>query len=328
MAFSITAATPWLEELAGRQDLILKPILGSRYLDYITDKRMGITGQSVLLPNFESTVAAQAGTACGFTTSGTTTITQTTITTVPIKVQEQVCLQDLETYFAQQWLPGSSQPETYALLDTWVNRKLAQISRRMGQMAFQGRTTYTNDTFLKQTNGFIRLIDNAADEVVATAQADITTSTVRGIFEDIIYVKLLTIPQILNENPIVYCGQDTFMILVQKLMTDNLYHYNGVAGNAYQNFELVYPGSNIKVVGLAEMNASNGVDTGALPTAVQDRIICTYQGNLVVGMNTNAGAGDIKVWYSQDDQVLKFSWRAHIGFAIKHTDLCITYANS
>lgn len=328
MAFSITAATPWLDELAGRQDLILKPILGSRYLDYITDKRMGITGNSVLLPNFESTVNAQAGASCGFTTSGTTTVTQTTITTVPIKVQEQVCLQDLETYFAQQWLPGNNQPETFALLDTWVNRKLAQISRRMGQMAFQGRTTYTNDTFLKQTNGFIRLIDAAADEVIATAQADITTSTVRGIFEDIIFVKLLTIPQILNENPIVYCGQDTFMILVQKLMTDNLYHYNGVAGTAASNFELIYPGSNIKVVGLAEMNASNGVDTGALPTAVQDRIICTYQGNLVVGMNTNPGAGDVKVWYSQDDQVLKFSWRAHIGFAIKHTDLCITYANS
>jgi hypothetical protein len=329
MAFSITAATPWLEELAGRQDLILKPILLSRYLDFITDKRMGITGQNVLLPNFETTAAAQVGTACGFTTSGTTTLSQTSITVVPIKVQEQVCLQDLETYFAQQYLPsGTSQPETFALLDTWVNRKIAQISRRLGQMAFQGKTTYGNDTFLKQTNGFIGLIDAASDEIVATPQADITVSTVRGIFEDIIFVKLLTVPQILNQNPIIYCGQDTFMILVQKLMIDNLYHYNGVAGNAFGSMELIYPGSTVRVVALAEMNASNGVDTGALPTAVKDRIICTYQDNFVVGMNTNPGAGDVKVWYSQDDQVLKFSWRAHIGYAIKHTDLCITYANS
>lgn len=328
MAFSITAANPWLEELAGRQDLILKPILGSRFMDYITDKRQGITGQSVLIPNLESTTPAQVGTACGFTTSGTTTISQTTLTTVPVKVQEQICLQDLETYFAQQWLPsGNSMPETFEMLDMVVQRKLAQIARRMGQTFFQGRTTYTNDSWLKQFNGFIRLIDASSDKVSATAQTDITTSTVRGIFEDIVFVRMASIPQIMNQNPIVYCGQDTFLILLNKLMTDNMFWVNPNAGQ-YGMQELVYPGTNIKVVALPELNANNAVETGALPTAVQDRIIATYQDNLVVGFNSLPGAGGFDVWYSKDEQVLKFNWRAHLGCQIKHTDLVITYANS
>lgn len=327
MAFSITAATPWLEELAGRQDLILKPIIGSRFMDYISDKRQGITGQSVLLPNLESTVPAQAGTACGFTTSGTTTITQTTVTTVPIKVQESVCLQDFETYFAQQWLPsGNSSPETFEILDLWLNRKLAQISRRMGQTFFQGRTTYTNDSWLKQFNGYLRLVD-AGSPVAATQQASISTSTVRGIFEDIIFVKMATIPEILDKEPIVFCGQDTFLILVNKLMVDNMYHVP-VSGQSYASFEMVYPGSNVKIVGLPEMNAGNAVETGSLPTAVKNRIIATYKDNFVAAFNSLPGAGDVKVWYSQDDQLLKFAYRAHLGCQIKHTDLVVQYTNS
>ncbi|MCR4308041.1 MAG: hypothetical protein NUV80_05765, partial [Candidatus Berkelbacteria bacterium] len=327
MAFTISTATPWLEELAGRQDLILKPILGSRFMDYITDKRQGITGQSVLLPNLESTTPAQAGTACGFTSSGITTITQTTITTVPIKVQEQLCLQDMETYFAQQWLPGTSQPETFEMLDAWVQRKLAQIARRAGQTFFQGKTSYTNDSWLKQFNGFLAISDTAATATAATQQASITTSTVRGIFEDMIFVKSASIPAILDKEPIIYCGQDTFMILVNKLMVDNLFHF---APNpaALGTFELIYPGTNIKVVGLPEMNASNGVETGVLATAVKNRIIMTYRDNFVVGFNTLPGAGDFKVWYSQDDQVLKFAYRAHMGAAIKHNDLVVQYTNS
>lgn len=328
MALSITAATPWLEELAGRQDLILKPILGSRFMDYITDKRQGITGQSVLLPNLESTSPAQAGTACGFTTSGTTTISQTTITTVPIKVQEQICLQDFETYFAQQWLPsGNSQPETFEVLDAWVQRKLANISRRMGQTFLQGKTTYANDSWLKQFNGFISKIDTAGNAVAATQQASISTSTVRGIFEDIVFNKLASIPQILDKNPMVYCGQDTFLLLVNKFMIDNMFHIAPQSGS-YSSFEMIYPGSNVKIVGLPEMNASNAVETGSLATAVKNRIIATYQDNFVVGFNSLPGAGDIQVWYSKDDQVLKFAYRAHMGCAIKHTDLVVQYTNS
>lgn len=327
MAFSITSANPWLEELSGRQDLILKPIIGSRFMDYITDKRQGITGQSVLIPNLESTVPAQTGTSCGFNSSGTTTISQTTITTTPIIVQEQLCLQDMETFFAQQWLPGTSQPETFALLDLWVQRKLAQISRRMGQTFWQGKTTFHNDTWLKRMNGFISLIDSANDEVVATAQASITTSTVRGIFEDIIFVKAATIPQIFEKNPIVFCGQDTFLILVNKLMVDNLFHF-APNPSAMSTYELTYPGTNIKVVALPELNNSNAVETGTLPTVVKNRIFMTYQDNLVVGFNTLPGAGDFKVWYSMDDQVLKFMYRAHIGCQVKHTDLVVSYVNT
>src|SRR3989304_2141771 len=99
MAFDTSAITAWTDELGNKADFILKPILAARTLQTLTgiDKRMGIKGYTEKIPTFESTTPWQAGTACGFTTSGTSTFTQISLTSVPIKIQEQICLQDLET---------------------------------------------------------------------------------------------------------------------------------------------------------------------------------------------------------------------------------------
>ena len=100
MAFSLGSLTAYVEE--NRADLAVKPITGSKIFDYI-DVRQGIkSGEKI--PILESTAPAQAGASCGFTSSGTTTVTQTTLTTTYIKVQEALCLQDLEAYFSQKYL--------------------------------------------------------------------------------------------------------------------------------------------------------------------------------------------------------------------------------
>src|SRR3990167_10876241 len=132
MAFSTSALTAWNNEIADRSKIILTPILAATSMEYL-EKFNGITGENVKLPTFDTTAPAQAGTACGFTTSGSTTLDQFTMTTVPIKVQESICLQDLETFFTKQWLPGISQPDTYQIVDMWVQEKLKQITRKIGR---------------------------------------------------------------------------------------------------------------------------------------------------------------------------------------------------
>lgn len=322
MAFDVTGLTAWVEE--NKADLITKSVLGSKIMDYV-DIRTGIKG-SEKIPILESTAPAQAGAACGFTTSGSTTLTQTTISTTSIKVEEALCLKDLEGYFSQKWLKPGAKPDNVAIFSDIMNRKIANIARKFGQMLVQGDTDYTNDTWLKRMNGFISLTDTASDEVIATAQASISTSTVRGIFEDIIFTRIPA--AVIDKGVIVGCGMDTFRTLQLKIMTDNLYHYNANAAD-FSKMELIYPGSNIKVVAMPEFNADNSVDGGgSLDVVVKNRILCWQKENFVVGLDMESDLKDFKVWYSEDNEQLRMRFRVRVGAAIHFTDQVVTYKNS
>ena len=327
MAFSLGALSAWTNELGDKSDFIMKSILSAKTIQALPgiDKRYGISGYTEKIPTLETNSLWQAGAACGHNTSGTTTIDQISLTTVPIKVQESICLQDLETYAIHKLLPGSDRPETFQLLDMWVGRKLAQTAIKLENAIWGAKTTYTNATHLKHFNGLIAVSDTAATAVAATQQASISASTVRGIIEEIAYTK---IPSAIRDlGPVVVCGYDTFNIYLNKLMVDNLFHYNP-SNTDLANYKMNVYGTNVKLIGLPGLNNDNAVDTGALPTAVKNRIFATYEDNILMGFNAPQGMEDFKVWYSDDDQLLKFSTRFFFGCQIKYNDLVVQYTNS
>lgn len=327
MAFDVSAISAWTDELGDKSDFILKPILAARTLQSLTgiDKRMGIKGNSIKIPTLETTTPWQAGASCGFTSSGSTTVTQISLTTTPVTIQEQICLQDLEGLFTQKLLPKDDNPETFQLLDLWTNRKMEQIALQMESALWQAKTTYTNATHLKRFNGLISTSDTAATAVAATQQASITTSTIRGIIEEIAYTKIPS--RIRSLNPVILCGYDTFLIYLNKLMTDNLYHYDPT-NTDLAGYKMKVFGTNVSLIGLPGLNNDNAVDTGALPTAVKNRIFATYEDNILVGMNAENDINDFDVWYSKDDRLLKFMTRFHIGVNFKYNDLVVQYTNS
>lgn len=322
MAFDVSSLVAYVEE--NKADLIMKPITGSKIFDII-DIRQGIkSGEKI--PIIESTAPAQAGASCGFTSSGTTTISQTTLSTTYIKIQEALCLQDLEAYYTQKYLSAGSNNETTSIEADIINRKLANIARKVGQMVMQGKTTYTNDTYLQRMNGFISQIDTAGNAVAATSSTFNTTNA-RTIVEEIIFQKL---PLAISEtgDEVVLLGTDNYRILLQKLLIDNMYHI-APSTDAWRGNEFVYPGTNVRVIGLNEMNASNTTDSGgSLPTAVKNRILAGSAKNFVAGFDVKQDMSDFKVWYSEDNQQLRFSCRFNIGVVNHFTDQIVQYTNS
>ena len=321
MAFSLSALTAYVEE--NKADLIMKPITGSKIFDLI-DVRQGIKS-GMKIPILESTAPAQSGAACGFTSSGTTTVSQTTLNTSYIKVQEALCLQDLEAYFTQKYLPSGSKEETTFLEADIINRKLANIASKVGQMIMQGGTTYTNDSYLKQLNGFISQVDTAGNAVAATQTAGLTTANIRTVVEEIIFQKL---PLAISEtgDEVVFLGVDNYRILLQKLMQDGAFFYQPSATNFTSN-EITYPGTNVRVIGLNEMNSGNPVDTGSLPTQVKNRILAGSLKNFVAGFDVRADLSDFDVWYSKDNQQLRFNCRFNIGCVNHFVDQLVQYKN-
>jgi hypothetical protein len=321
MAFSLGTMTAYIEE--NKADLITKAILGAKTLGLGVDIRTGIKS-SAKIPVLESTVPFQS-LACSFTSSGTTTINQIEIATVGIQFSEQFCLNDLNVYFTQKYLPAGSNVDSMSIAQNIIDRKIAQVARNVEQMIWQGKTTYTNSTVLKQMNGWLATID-AGSPVTATAST-LNSTNVLTIFDDI-YSKVPA-AAIANEPIVAFCGYDTFRILAAKITsTYGIYGSQYNTDGVWNNWELMYPGTNMKVIAVSGLNNDNPVDTGSLPTAARNRVIATYASNLVYGTDLQSDTDTIESWFSQDDRVYKVFGSFRAGCAVKFIDHVVQYTNS
>ena len=329
MALDVGGISTWNDERSDKSLLLQTAILAPKSAQYFR-KISGITGENVKLPVFESTTPWQGGNACNYTTSGTTTVTQKTVTTVPITIQETICPNTLLDLFTKQtWVPGNtSTPETGQVIEFWIKRKLQQVALQLEAALWQGNTGTTNSTYLKAFNGMIQKIDAAADEVIVTAQASITTTTIKTIMDEICFNASTGIPsKIMDLDPKVFMGYDTFRILQESIKDDNAYHY-AANGSDMKNFEMFYPGTNIKVIGVPGLNNNSAVDTGVLPTVVKNRIFATHSDNLVYAFNVENDASSFDVWYSKDDRNIKCHMRFYVGVLPVFTDQIVSYVNS
>ena len=330
MAFDQGALSTLSEEISDPKRFIYTPILGAKTMDYL-DKYNGIFGQNYRLPTFETTAPWQAATGCSYTTSGTTTNSQFTLPTVPIAIQEAICPKDLWAEHTYRWADSKNDPDTVDIVSQWIERKMAVHTRNLEQAIWKSNTTTGPGiaTFLKQFNGLIQRIDAATDEVIVTAQASISTSTIRTIVEEFVFDDIPN--RILDMEPILFMSYEHFRMLLQKLYIDNMYHVPPASTGTASKMEMIYPGSNVKIVAVPGLNSNStdvGVETGALTTAMQNRMFATYKGNFAVGLGIGEGKDAFEVWYSQDDRVIRCSMTFHIGFGIKQTNNVVSYLNT
>ena len=318
MSLDLSSLTTYVEE--NKSDLIEKAVLGSRTAGLV-DVRTGIKS-SENLPILESTVPFQSASSCGFTSSGTTSITPVNIATTPIAVAESICLQDLETYFTQKWLPSGANNDSTAIAEAIANRKVANINQRVEQAIWQSKTTYTNATQLKHFNGLISLIDSGSP--VSATSSTMNESNVLTILNNV--HENIPAAAHWNEEIVIFVGMDVFKLAIQKITSTNYFHYD--SDKAARNWEFTLPGTTAKVIAVPGLNNDNPVDSGSLPTAVQQRVIATYKSNIVVGTDLQNDWEELEMWYSKDDRLLKFYTRFRLGVQIKFMDHVVEYTNS
>jgi len=324
--FSLSGLAAYTEE--NKADIVTKSILGARTMGLI-DVRAGIKS-AMKVPILDVTAPFQAGGCGAFNTSGTTTLTQTTISPVSLKLNMSFCPNELEAYFTQKYLKaGALYTGTYdsqeamdnAFFTAITDRIQAYINKQVEAMLWLGNTATTADPNLKLMNGFIKTIDTAATAIAATQQTSITLGLVRGIFEEIIFQKIPN--AILNDNPVVFCSQEDFRLLLNALWADNLYHYIPSA-KENANLELTYPGSNVRVISVPGLNSDNG--TG-LPTAAKHRIFAGTANNFVAGVDLENDIKTFDLYYSKDNREVRMALDFKLGVANHFTDQIVQYKN-
>ena len=324
--FSLSGLAAYTEE--NKADIVTKSILGARTMGLI-DVRAGIKS-AMKVPILDVTAPFQAGGCGAFNTSGTTTLTQTTISPVSLKLNMSFCPNELEAYFTQKYLKaGALYTGTYdsqeamdnAFFTAITDRIQAYINKQVEAMLWLGNTATTADPNLKLMNGFIKTIDTAATAIAATPQTAITLGLVRGIFEDIIFQKIPN--AILGDNPVVFCSQEDYRLLLNALWADNLYHY---IPSAKENtgLELTYPGSNVRVIAVSGLNSDNGI---GLPTAAKHRIFAGTANNFVAGVDLENDIKTFDLYYSKDNREVRMAMDFKLGVANHFTDQIVQYKN-
>jgi len=261
MAFSLGTLTAYVEQ--NEQLLVAASVLGPKTAALIQSQGNVMVGvKSAETINIMDTDAIfQAGGTCGFTTSGTTTITQRTVTVGKFKVNEAICPKDLEAYYLQKALPAGSRYDTITFAADYTGKKAEKIASQLETAIWQGDTTSLNAN-LNKFDGFIELIKDAGASVVnansvayyGSVETAINDTTVVNVF-DAVYKAIPA--QVIDKDDVkIFCGMDVFRTLTIKIKNANLFHYQV---DAKPNASFFLPGTAIEVVGTPGLNGTNKI---------------------------------------------------------------------
>lgn len=240
----------------------------------------------------ETDAVFQAGGTCGFNASGTTTFTQRTVTPGKIKVNESICPKTFESKYTQKALRAGSSYDYMPFADEFTAKKIELIGKQLEVALWQGDTASGNAN-LNKFNGLLKLIAPAGVPVAGVVDGnpdnvtEITSANVISII-DTIYT-LIPADIIANGDVAIMVGMDTFRTYTVALKEANLFHYAAES----TDFELVIPGTSVKLIALNGLNGTN-------------QIVATRLSNLYLGVDLLNEEERFELFYAKEADEMRF----------------------
>jgi len=301
MAYSfVSPLTTYTEQQ--RLPLITKAVFSARSAALFT-KQVGIKSSAAL--NLMDTDAnIQSGTVCGWSATGNTTFTQRNITVGAMKIQEALCPRSLEQYWMQSQLTAGSTYDGVPFEQAFAEQKALRIAEALETAIWQGNAYFSGVNQLLNAASGSTVLANASSTTwnPVSASVGITTSNVISIFDKVYN----DIPQaILTRNDLViFCGWNNFRTLIGAFKANTGVMYNQVDLQGLADGDIVYPGTNVRVVAVPGLTSTN-------------RIVCTYLGNLFYGTDLLSDEEQFELFWSRDNDEVRFqaSFKAATQFA-------------
>ena len=291
--FVVTSLPAYVQD---NKDLIIKnfALVGTA-----SRQRFGIqTGikTSAYLNYLELNPTLQDGKGCGFTALGTATLTQRTITTAIIKVNMDICPDSLLGKYAEYLVRIGANSNELPFEQYIVDGVTTEINKKIEKLIWQGDTSQSSDTDLKWINGILKQLASDSDKVAVSIAAK------TAIYDAIKAVYMAIPEETLERGAEIYVSPANYRDFLQAMVEKNYFHYSGPQDSAPEEF--VFPGTDVKVVktpGLAGVN---------------DRIVASFPENFVYGCDAEGDLEDVKIWFSDDDDLfkLKVKWNSGIAY--------------
>ena len=283
--FVVTSLPAYVQE---NRDLLIKnfALVGGE-----TRKRISVqTGikKDEYINYLNLTPTFQSG-ACGFNAQGEAALTQRLIETARFKVNMEFCPDTLVGKYAEYQVSINASENASLPFEAFIMEALTnEIVKKIETTIWQG---------VKASN----LIDGFL--TIAKAESDVVDVTIAGTsaYEDILAVYNKMTENTLEMGGEIYVSPAKFRAFMQEMVVKNYFHYN--PGNAEPG-EFLLPGSNVKVVRTPGL-------------AGKTEVVGTFAKNMYYGCDLENAAEDIKVWYSDDDDLIKVAakWNMGVQFA-------------
>ena len=312
MAFDVLALSPFVNEQ--QFPLLTKALAGGRTAELMR-KQLGVKGPTTVNLMDVDVNMAQAGATCSFSADGDVTFTQQTIDAKHVKINMEFCPKKLENYYlSTQLAPGAIQ-DSMPFEEVFSNYLIEKIQDEIEKIIWQGDGAGTSGTNLDMFDGILQQTASFTDCNTAAYNGGTLSSplTVADMVEAIQRVYALSPSAAVAQNDFkIFCGLDKFRLMSAGLLDGSgLTSTGGQLANYASDFDpfrLVYPGTNIEVIGVNGLTGLNGVYGASL-------------NNLVLGLDldTDTSAG-LEVWYSKDNRSIRVACEFIMGTAVAFPD--------
>lgn len=255
MAYNVSTLSDYVQ--TNEKTLLVKAVLSPKTIALIQSKGNVMTGVKTKsqLPQLDTDAVFQDGKGCGFTASGTTSISTREVEVGTIKVQEALCPSDLEDKYTQLLLTSGSNYDETVFAKEYTDLKVKKIANALEVAIWQGDTASATVN-LKRFDGFIKIID-AATGVLSATNTGITAITEANVITVLKNVRSKLPAEIrMSEDAAIFVGQEVMDLYVSALIEKNLYHYK--ADDAPVDEATLY-GTKTKIYATPGLNSTNRV---------------------------------------------------------------------
>ena len=303
MAFDLSNISDYVS--ANEKELLLKAVLNGKTAKMI-GLQTGLKG-SGYLNNLSSNGTLKAA-ACTWSPSGTTTFARRKIDTALFDYQEAYCpdeLRDTAFGYNVNLVAGKY---SIPFEEQIIEENLRNIELQKEQIIWQGDTTLTGTTYLKLTDGFIKILSAESNVIDAT----ISGKTLTGNTKDAIDAIVANIPDelLVKPNVVIFVGTEVYRKAIKAWQDANLYHYN--PADLMGNFETIVPGTDIKLVGVYGLKGKNKAYAGAADI-------------FVLGTDLENASEMFTFRYSEDNLQYRFYTKFNLGVQVRFPNQIVEY---
>lgn len=289
-------------------DIISEAVLTPVTMKYV-NVIPGIKGsQNVNL--LSETLVVQTGTTCGWSSSGDTTFTVAPITVQSLKVNQSLCLQELNTLWLGQYLGSGSYNENAPFEQAIIDLQTKQIKRHNEDLLWNASSATSAFSGFKQIFASANFVSNGGTKLTGqTALCSVTGSSV----QEKAYRILTQVDNLIDsldrnvydrDDIIIYMSQQQFKCYLAAIRNVNNFHFT--EPTLGQVYEVFHPQTNYKVVGVPGLNGS-------------DLIVIGPMQYMLVGTDLTSDEDSFRAWWSQDFQEVRVmsSWKLGVQVAFQ-----------
>ena len=268
MAFDVSTLSAYIEQM---DFPLIAQMQATGGLAEVADIQAGIKGSSNL--QFLSTDVVFGADGCSRTASGTTALTQKTLTVGAIAVSEDLCIKDLNGYWAQVLVKKGAAGEEEMPMEieaVYMAKKMNAMANQLTISDFQGDTlSGTNN--LSYYDGILKIVDAGAAVDGNTGAVTVATGITTGNVLDILDSIWSATPDNISdaEDLSLWIPTSVYKKYVVALKNANLFHYSG-------------DGEQVKLYGT---NVALRSTIGLPGAAGSERMLLTRDSNLVIGLD-------------------------------------------